>query len=60
MSADLAIAVAADDLLLDVLGSATPDMCAALADDELCALLSAWRHEIEARPINTTHKGAAA
>jgi len=51
MSADLVNPVALDDLLLDVVGAATPGMSVALLDDDLSELLLAWRHETEVRPI---------
>lgn len=41
-------AVQADDLLLDYLGSALPSTAGHLVDDELNALLVAWRGEVEA------------
>lgn len=41
-------AVQADDRLLDHLGCATPGTNGALVDDELNALMLAWRNEIEA------------
>jgi hypothetical protein len=44
-------AVTADDRLLDALGSATPGAAGALVDDELNALILAWRHETEAEPL---------
>lgn len=40
-------AVQADDLLLDLLGSALPDAPGHLVDDGLNALLLAWRSEVE-------------
>ena len=39
--------VQADDRLLDALGSATPNAAGSLVEDELNALLLAWRNEIE-------------
>jgi hypothetical protein len=44
-------AVQADDLLLDLLGSATPTESAVYADDELNAFLLAWRTEAETAPM---------
>lgn len=44
-------AVQADDLLLDHLGSATPHTAGALVDDELNALLLAWRNKTDAEPM---------
>jgi hypothetical protein len=44
-------AVQADDRLLDALGSATPGTAGSLVDDELNALLLAWRAEVEALPF---------
>lgn len=41
-----------DDRFLDDIGSAIPGQSAALADDDLAALLLTWRREIEARPIS--------
>jgi hypothetical protein len=49
--ADDLSAVQADDRLLDALGSATPGAAGALVDDELNALLLAWRHEVETEPF---------
>ena len=40
-------AVQADDRLLDALGSATPGTAGNLVDDELNALMLAWRNDIE-------------
>lgn len=45
-------AVQADDRLLDALGSATPGAAGALVDDELNALLLAWRNEVETEPFD--------
>ena len=45
--ADDLSAVQADDRLLDALGSATPGAAGSLVDDELNALLLAWRNEVE-------------
>lgn len=42
-----ALEVMADDRLLDVVGCAIPGAAGQLLDDELCALLLAWRHDIE-------------
>lgn len=51
--ADDLSAVQADDRLLDALGSATPGVAGgSLVDDELNALLLAWRHEVETEPFN--------
>ncbi|MDT7785503.1 MAG: hypothetical protein QOF58_3922 [Pseudonocardiales bacterium] len=47
--ADDLSAVQADDRLLDALGSATPG--GSLVDDELNALLLAWRNEVETEPF---------
>lgn len=44
-------AVQADDRLLDALGSATPGTAGSLVDDELNALMLAWRNETEAAPM---------
>ena len=44
-------AVQADDRLLDALGSATPGAAGSLVDDELNALLLAWRNEVETAPF---------
>lgn len=44
-------AVQADDKLLDALGSATPGAADALVDDELNAMLLAWRNEVETEPF---------
>lgn len=44
-------AVHADDRLLNVLGSAVPGSAGSLVDDELNALLLAWRAEVEADPM---------
>ncbi|WP_086663888.1 anti-sigma-D factor RsdA [Lentzea kentuckyensis] len=44
-------AVQADDRLLDALGSATPGATGSLVDDELNALLLAWRNEVETEPF---------
>lgn len=44
-------AVQADDLLLDHLGSALPGTASHLADDELNALMLAWRNEVETDSI---------
>ncbi|WP_229813139.1 anti-sigma-D factor RsdA [Lentzea flava] len=41
----------ADDRLLDALGSATPGAAGSLVDDELNALLLAWRNEVETAPF---------
>ncbi|MET9228776.1 anti-sigma-D factor RsdA [Lentzea sp. NPDC003310] len=41
----------ADDRLLDALGSATPGAAGALGDDDLNALLLAWRNEVETEPF---------
>ncbi|MEU0884545.1 anti-sigma-D factor RsdA [Lentzea sp. NPDC005914] len=41
----------ADDRLLDALGSATPGATGSLVDDELNALLLAWRNEVETAPF---------
>ncbi|MGW6449724.1 anti-sigma-D factor RsdA [Lentzea sp. NPDC055074] len=49
--ADDLSAVQADDRLLDALGSATPDAAGALGDDDLNALLLAWRNEVETEPF---------
>jgi len=59
-AADELSAVQADDRLLDALGSATPGATGALVDDELNALLLAWRYEVEAAPIPATSLGRAA
>ncbi len=45
--ADDLSAVQADDKLLDALGSATPGAAGSLVDDELNAILLAWRGEVE-------------
>jgi anti-sigma-D factor RsdA-like protein len=47
----LDIAVALDDVLLDHLGSAVPGAAGSLVDDELNALLLAWRQDIETAPF---------
>jgi hypothetical protein len=49
--ADDLSAVQADDRLLDALGSATPGAGGSLVDDELNALLLAWRNEVETAPF---------
>ncbi|GGN27483.1 hypothetical protein GCM10011609_82840 [Lentzea pudingi] len=49
--ADDLSAVQADDRLLDALGSATPGAAGALGDDDLNALLLAWRNEVETEPF---------
>jgi hypothetical protein len=49
--ADDLSAVQADDKLLDALGSATPGAEGSLVDDELNALLLAWRNEVETEPF---------
>ncbi|MFD5829372.1 anti-sigma-D factor RsdA [Lentzea sp. NPDC060358] len=49
--ADDLSAVQADDKLLDALGSATPGAAGSSADDELNAMLLAWRNEVEAEPF---------
>ncbi|MFD4644052.1 anti-sigma-D factor RsdA [Lentzea sp. NPDC058436] len=49
--ADDLSAVQADDKLLDALGSATPNAAGSLVDDELNALLLAWRNEVETEPF---------
>jgi len=49
--ADDLSAVQADDRLLDALGSATPGATGSLVDDELNALLLAWRNEVETAPF---------
>ncbi|WP_434452889.1 anti-sigma-D factor RsdA [Lentzea sp. E54] len=49
--ADDLSAVQADDRLLDALGSATPGAAGSLVDDELNALLLAWRNEVETAPF---------
>jgi hypothetical protein len=49
--ADDLSAVQADDRLLDALGSATPGAAGSLVDDELNALLLAWRNEVETPPF---------
>jgi hypothetical protein len=49
--ADDLSAVQADDRLLDALGSATPGAAGNLVDDELNALLLAWRNEVETEPF---------
>jgi hypothetical protein len=49
--ADDLSAVQADDRLLDALGSAAPDAAGSLVDDELNALLIAWRNEVETEPF---------
>jgi len=49
--ADDLSAVQADDRLLDALGSATPSVAGSLVDDELNALLLAWRNEVETAPF---------
>jgi hypothetical protein len=69
LTADEEIAADLDDALLNILGSGIPSQNAPLLDDELNALLLAWRNEVEARPIPElvdtptaidTIKGAAA
>lgn len=40
-----------DDMRLNALGCASPDAFAELMDDELSAVLLAWREEAEERPI---------
>lgn len=49
--ADDLSAVQADDRLLDALGSATPGAAGSLGDDDLNALLLAWRNEVETEPF---------
>ncbi|PWK83930.1 anti-sigma-D factor RsdA-like protein [Lentzea atacamensis] len=49
--ADDLSAVQADDRLLDALGAATPGAAGSLVDDELNALLLAWRNEVETAPF---------
>jgi anti-sigma-D factor RsdA-like protein len=43
--------VALDDALLDHLGSAVPGAAGSLVDDELNALLLAWRRDVETEPF---------
>ncbi|GLZ30441.1 hypothetical protein Lesp02_26300 [Lentzea sp. NBRC 105346] len=43
-------AVQADDRLLDALGAAKPHAQSTLVEDELNALLLAWRHEVDTEP----------
>jgi hypothetical protein len=52
--------IALDDTFLDHISSAVPGAAAQLMDDELGALLLAWRHDIETRPIPATNLGCAA
>lgn len=47
---DLA-AIRADDALLDALGGRDTQQTDALVDDELNALLLAWRREVDSRPV---------
>lgn len=49
--ADDLSAVQADDKLLDALGSATPGAAGSWGDDDLNALLLAWRNEVETEPF---------
>lgn len=44
-------AVQADDALLDALGGSDPQVADALGDQELNALLLAWRRDIDSQPI---------
>jgi hypothetical protein len=48
--ADLS-AVHADDALLDALGGSDPDVADGLGDQELNALLLAWRRDIDSEPL---------
>jgi len=48
--ADLS-AVHADDALLDALGGSDPDIADGLGDQELNALLLAWRRDIDSEPL---------
>ncbi len=41
----------ADDALLDALGGRVIPAAEVLVDDDLCALLWAWRREIDAEPM---------
>jgi hypothetical protein len=43
--------VRADDALLDSLGGRDTTQADALTDDDLNALLLAWRREVDARPV---------
>ncbi|GAA1281782.1 hypothetical protein GCM10009634_27660 [Saccharothrix xinjiangensis] len=43
--------IRADDALLDALGGRNPEQADALVDDELNALLLAWRREVDSRPV---------
>lgn len=52
LTADEALDVALDDVLLDTLGSALPAASDSLVDDELSVLLLAWRREAETKPFD--------
>ncbi|GAA1279123.1 anti-sigma-D factor RsdA [Saccharothrix xinjiangensis] len=43
--------IRADDALLDALGGRNPEQADSLVDDELNALLLAWRREVDSRPV---------
>ncbi|QFZ23412.1 anti-sigma-D factor RsdA [Saccharothrix syringae] len=43
--------IRADDALLDALGGRDPRQSEALVDDELNALLLAWRRDVDSRPV---------
>ncbi|MFC6089625.1 anti-sigma-D factor RsdA [Saccharothrix lopnurensis] len=43
--------IRADDALLDALGGRDPEQADPLVDDELNALLLAWRREVDSRPV---------
>jgi hypothetical protein len=43
--------IRADDALLDALGGRDPEQADSLVDDELNALLLAWRREVDSRPV---------
>lgn len=59
MTADVATTATADDLadlcaddaLLDALGGRVIPAAEVLVDDDLCALLWAWRREVDAEPM---------
>lgn len=48
--------VMADDQLLNIVGCAIPGAAGQLLDDELCALLLAWRHDVEKPVVIRGHR----